>query len=780
MRRGPYLSALHHEQRTDGLEGLTEAEWREALKYADRSRLTLALARIAGSSMPPWVRERIDSDAAKNRERLAKLEAVYRSVKAQLDDASVEFLALKGLAHCPEFGFEAAERVQYDIDLYTPRERVLAARDALLPLGYESLEAMERFPTDHLPALIRKTGWEWRGDFFDPEIPFAVELHFRFWDRPTSRLQAEGVEQFWERRISREVGGVSMGALAPPDALAFASLHLLKHVLLRSANPAHVLEIARFLELRKDDAAFWREWSDWHPAELRRLQGVVFRLAAEWFGCAMAEEAAEASAELPAATREWFDEFKLSPAAAPFHSAKDELWLHLSLLSSKRDRLAVARRRLLPMQLPGPVSGVYVPDSQLTLRKRIARTGHWLVYSASRLRLHLSALVPTARTGARLWWRAHALPGNFWNFLASAILFNLALFIFVLLYNLRLIGLGFHEDFIGAASSASTWGCVAGTIPAAAVARRFGLRFTLTATIALIATLECLRALATTPTPLLVFSFIYGVVFSAWAVVMSPLVAASAPAERRASAYSFFFACMFSTGIVGGWLGGRLPGWIGSTRASLLLAAGVCGLALLPALRLTISVPAPAKKDRIYPRSPFLARFLAFFAIWNLATASFNPFFNAYFQRLHYSTGDIGNVYSLTQLAQTATVLLAPLILRWAGIARGIGAMMLATAFGLLALAAQSPGMGAAFAYGGYMVFQWMSEPGLTTLLMNNVAEGEREGAAALNYLVAFTAQGIAAFVAGRMIAALGYGPVLAGAAGIAVLAAGLFATLRR
>jgi predicted MFS family arabinose efflux permease len=106
--------------------------------------------------------------------------------------------------------------------------------------------------------------------------------------------------------------------------------------------------------------------------------------------------------------------------------------------------------------------------------------------------------------------------------------------------------------------------------------------------------------------------------------------------------------------------------------------------------------------------------------------------------------------------------------------------MMLATAFGLLALAAQAPGTGAAFAYCGYMVFQWMSEPGLTTLLMNNVAEGEREGAAALNYLVAFTAQGIAAFAGGRLIASLGYGPVLAGAAAIAVLAAGLFATLRR
>jgi predicted MFS family arabinose efflux permease len=396
------------------------------------------------------------------------------------------------------------------------------------------------------------------------------------------------------------------------------------------------------------------------------------------------------------------------------------------------------------------------------------------------VRHHFAALVPTARTGARLWWRANALPANFWYFLASAILFNLALFVFVLLYNLRLIGLGFHEDFIGAASSASTWGCVAGTIPVAAFARRFGLRFTLTATIVLIATLECLRALATTATPLLIFSFVYGLVFSAWAVVMSPLVAASAPEARRASAYSFFFACMFSTGIVGGWLGGRLPGWVGSTRNSLLIAAGISALALLPALRLTISAPAPDKKEHIYPRSAFLTRFLAFFAVWNLATASFNPFFNTYFQKLHYTAGQIGNVYSLTQLAQTVTILAAPVVLRWVGIARGIGVMMLATAFGLLALAAQAPGAGAAFAYCGYMVFQWMSEPGLTTLLMNNVAEAEREGAAALNYLVAFAAQGIAAFAAGRLIAALGYGPVLAGAAAVAVLAAGLFTTLRR
>ena len=30
--------------------------------------------------------------------------------------------------------------------------------------------------------LIRKTGWKWREDYFDPEMPTAVELHFAFWN----------------------------------------------------------------------------------------------------------------------------------------------------------------------------------------------------------------------------------------------------------------------------------------------------------------------------------------------------------------------------------------------------------------------------------------------------------------------------------------------------------------------------------------------------------------------------------------------------------------------
>ena len=102
---------------------------------------------------------------------------------------------------------------------------------------------------------------------------------------------------------------------------------------------------------------------------------------------------------------------------------------------------------------------------------------------------------------------------------------------------------------------------------------------------------------------------------------------------------------------------------------------------------------------------------------------------------------------------------------------------MAATAFGLGALATQ-PASAAAFAYVVYMAFQWMSEPGLNSLLMNQVAERERGGASALNYLVAFSAQALAAWGAGALLSRFGYGAVLAGASGIALASAGLFQIL--
>jgi MFS family permease len=759
------LAVLHlTEPRPEALAALDDRAWREALKFCYRSRLILPLRAVARDRVPDWVREQTDRDARQNIERLTRLRELYRGIQERFH--GLEYLALKGLAQCPLFGAEPEERVQYDIDLYLPQHHIQAAWRILLDWGYEPQEGVEKLPTDHLPALIRKTGWEFRGDFFDPEIPYALELHFQFWNAAQERLPAPGVDEFWTRRTVRHIAGLELPVLAPVDALGYASLHALRHLLLGSLGASHVHEIARFLQLRATDEAFWAEWQDLHSPELRRLEAIAFRLAREWFGCPAAAVADEAEP--------WFREFAFSPVTQQFHANKDELWLHLSLLQSRVDMLLVARRRLFPLLLPAPIGGVHVPPDRMTWRKRIALRVKWLRYSAGRLRHHAVALPRVLISGAR-WW----LGRQFWWFLAAAVLFNLALFVFVLLYNLRLLEFGYTEGFLGTIAGAATAGTLAGTLPAALVVRRIGLRATLIGCCAALAVLIPLRSLVTARVPLVALAVLWGLVFAAWAVLIAPAIAAAVDEKRRATAFSVFFAAMFALGIGGNWIGGRLPGWLHGKEPALLFSACIMVAAIWPAWRVKVAAATP-DETKVYPRSPWLMRYLGAFAVWNLATASFNPFANVYFKRLQFGDAQIGSVFAAAQSVQVAAVLMAPMVFRRFGLVTGIVSMMAATAVGLGGLAQRPPGVRAAVAFAAYMSFQWMSEPGLNTLLMNHVAERERGGAAALNHFVAFCAQAAMAFAAGALLDRFGYGPVLTGAAVLAGAAAVLFKMLIR
>jgi len=118
------------------------------------------------------------------------------------------------------------------------------------------------------------------------------------------RLPAAGTEKFWGRRGRLRVADVDLDVLHLPDALAYAGLHFLRHVLRGDTIAFHAYEIARFLVIRAEDGQFWNEWSTLHSPPLRRLQAVAFRLAAEWFGCRIAHTLEREMAGLPSATRQ--------------------------------------------------------------------------------------------------------------------------------------------------------------------------------------------------------------------------------------------------------------------------------------------------------------------------------------------------------------------------------------------------------------------------------------------------------------------------------------------
>ena len=365
--------------------------WEEAFAFADRTQLTLSWrARLAADSIWHWlpesVRRRLDQNRADNTERLRRIRELSTRIASRFDAARVEYVGLKGLAHSAAFADDPCERVQYDLDYFCPPESASRAREVLLDMGYEPLTAMEEFPTDHLPVMVLKTGWRWRGNYFDPDHPPSIDLHFRFWDAETEQVRAPGVELFWQRRVGAELDLL--------DQLGYAALHALRHLLRGSLRPAHLYEIARFLENRRSDATFWSRWRQLHDAELRALESIVFGLAHAQFGCASPEE-------LPTNARAWIDRYAWSPVEGLFRPNKHELLLHWTMVGNRAARRRILWRRLAPFRLPGPVDAMHVPDEQITLGLRLRRGVKYAAFVGSRVVFHARVLLPTLWALAR-------------------------------------------------------------------------------------------------------------------------------------------------------------------------------------------------------------------------------------------------------------------------------------------------------------------------------------------------------------------------------------------
>jgi hypothetical protein len=391
-----------------GLLELSEGGWKKALAFCDCARLTLPLGLTCREQLPEWVKARIDRNLASNLRCWGRIKAAYEEVASAFKAGGLEFVVLKGFSHCPHFVSDPRYRQQGDIDLLLPRDQVFKARDVAVQLGYEPLAGYGNSPIDHLPTMLRKTDWEWRGDYFDPENPLSLELHFRLWDEESECFGPDGLDRFWERRESRELDGLCFTALHSADAAAYAALHLLRHLLRGDLGPYPLYELAWFLDRHADESrlsavassALWSNWREWHDDSLRRLQAICFSLAHRWYGCRMPPAALEEIGRLPPDVTRWLEMHSTSPLAGMFHPNKDELWLHWSLLDSRRDRLRMLRRRLLPRRPPGTAGTM-----QWRSRWRYA------AHAASRVIHHVRTVLPTARSALR-WFHPRRDPAS--------------------------------------------------------------------------------------------------------------------------------------------------------------------------------------------------------------------------------------------------------------------------------------------------------------------------------------------------------------------------------
>jgi MFS family permease len=792
MRRIPHhvralLSALQFQNANpEALQSLDESEWRELLEFCDLAHMTFPLLQNCRNVLPDWVRNRIEQNAADNVTRFENIKRVYLELAKALDDVQVEYLVVKGFAQCPGYVEDPRLRMQSDIDIYCPSNSIFIARDQLLNLGYEPLRGLEHLPVDHLPPMVRRAGWEWRGNAFDPEMPPSVELHFCLWNEGNARFAPKGLEEFWPRRVTRHLDDFSFPALEPVDNFGFSALHALRDLFRGDWVLHRIYEMARFLHTNAGDKSFWLRWRELHHDSLRSIEAISFRLARDWFACDLSEEVEAEVRNLPVAVQSWLDLFSNSPLEGMFSTNKDGVWLHLALLESFKDKRAILCDALLPMRIPAV--GAPGQDTTRQGRKKRFWPSHryakYLFYITSRLTYHTKTLSPTLYQGARWWLATKNLGREFWTFFAASFFMDFGMSVYFFLFNFYLVDVGFTDKQLGLVTSAVAVGSMAGTIPAGLLAQRFGLRRTLLLCFATVSSVSALRVMVGSELIQLALGFIAGAALSIWAVCISPALAQLTTEENRSFGFSFVFSAGIGVAALGGVVGGGLPGWLSkaapsvavahTNQTALLISCGIIALGILPLAQLRFrSAAAPEKKRLVH--NPFLLRFLPVIALWSLVTGAFSPFFNVYFsQYIGLPLQKIGVVFAVSQLSQVLAILFTPLIFRRFGLVTGIIYMQVATAVALGALASVRGASTAAFAYVIYMAFQWMSEPGMYTLLMNEMAPSERNGASALNFLVISLSQAFAAAVAGASFTRFGYPAVLSVTAVVALAAAAL------
>lgn len=365
----------------------------------------------------------------------------------------------------------------------------------------------------------------------------------------------------------------------------------------------------------------------------------------------------------------------------------------------------------------------------------------------------------------------------------------MGLSIYFFLFNLFLINRGYTEKNLGLLTSSMALGNLAGAIPVGKLIHRFGIRLILLSCFIMAIALSSARALMLSFTWQVPLAFLVGVALSAWAICLSPAIAQLTDERQRPRAFSLIFSLGIGVGALGGILGSRLPGWLArhhvlfgalqTDQIVLLLSCCIVAFGVWPASKLRFTGASVAARARPF-FSPFLLRYLPAIAIWSLVTGSFSPFANVYFaHHLHMSLPQIGNAFSISQIAQVIAVLAVPVLFRSSGLTGGIALTQLFAATLLIVLASIGHPFSATIAYVGFTAFQWMNEPGLYSLLMNRVPPDDRGGASASNSLVISLSQAIAAAIAGAAFARYGYPFVLRGIALVALIAAVLFWRMR-
>ena len=291
--------------------------------------------------------------------------------------------------------------------------------------------------------------------------------------------------------------------------------------------------------------------------------------------------------------------------------------------------------------------------------------------------------------------RVGQAPRSIKLFLAFTLLANIGFGVFQLIYNLYLVRLGYHEDFIGAFSAVNTLALAVTALVLGPLVNRFGPWVCLLAgTLVLIVASIGQATLASRPL-LLVCAALGGLGMAGLIVPNMPFIIEHSSDEDRADMSALTFALLSLSMTAGALVGGRVPGLltlmsprftpesVAIYRGTLLAGVALTALGLAPLLAIggrRGAVDRAARAGALLDggHSPRRVRadmavFVAVGALFSVSAAALVPFYNVYLKDLGASADAIGTVFALSGVS---------------GALLGVAAPALARRFGVLAVAA--------------------------------------------------------------------------------------------
>jgi putative nucleotidyltransferase-like protein len=379
----------------------SETQWQDAVAFADTAGLTLSLLdrlkqRGDFSKLSLPMQRGLARRFQDNVSRTNVIGQELIELNRMLQTRSVRYLNLKGQALCPDFVARREYRLQYDHDFLIRSEDLQRAYALFFDLGYSPLPSSRRLAVGHLPTLVRKSGWKWQGNLFDPEIPLAVELHFQLWDPKFDKIPIRALDDVWENSISIPFLSFSIPVLSREHTLLYCVLHAFRHLLRNDLRLSHLYEIGYFLHNHSGQRDFWERFlrSIAYCSKSCRAAALIFELACRVFHAQVGTAVSQFVIEhLSPATAAWIEEYGVRESIYCYRRSKSAIFLHLDFVEGVVAKSTVTARKLIPRHPPLSSFGIHTPedgqDRKFRSRKLLSDSSHFV----QRILFHAQALV---------------------------------------------------------------------------------------------------------------------------------------------------------------------------------------------------------------------------------------------------------------------------------------------------------------------------------------------------------------------------------------------------